>query len=128
MEMGLPNSTPDKATFRWTAVKTYEPEDPQYEPYDWSQAPETNVKPPDVQIPVAVEFGARPAGSLDTTIGQFDVARAIITVMDTDYPSVATADQVILGENTYIIDLWAPPVGLFVVTIYTCYASAIDES
>jgi hypothetical protein len=35
---------------------------------------------------------------------------------------------VLLGQNTYVVDFVAPPIGLFNVTIYQMYCSARDES
>lgn len=128
MTMGLPDNLSERVTFRWNVDRTYEIEDPEGNPYSWTEEPEDETVTEDVQIPAAVEFAARPAMSLDTTVGQFDTARATITVLDVDYPEVATADLVILGDNTYVIDFWGPPVGLFDVTVYTCYATAMDEA
>ncbi len=128
MEMGLPSDTAERATFKWTVASTYEAEDVAHNPFDWTDSPTTESEHDDVQIPVAVEFSARPAGSIDTTLGQFDNARAVITIMDTDFDSVQGADEVLLGGNSYTIDFWGPPVGLFGVTIYTVYATATDEA
>jgi hypothetical protein len=128
MEMGLPNTAAERATFRWNVERTYEREDPSHNPYEWDEVPSTELTHADVQIPVAVEFSARPAASLDTAIGQFDVGRAIITILDVDYELVRGADLVLLGENTYVIDFVGPPIGLFEVTVYQAYASALDET
>lgn len=127
MIMGLPVDAAERATFRWKPERTFSTADPAGRPYSWTDTPATEDEPADVQIPVAVEFEARPAGSADTVIGQFDAARAVITVLDAHYPQVAGANFVILGGDTYQIDLWAPPVGLFDATIHTVYATAIDE-
>jgi hypothetical protein len=126
--MGLPNASSEQATFRWNAASTYEAEDVAHNPFDWTDTPTTEITHPDVQIPVAVEFSARPAGSLDTVQGQFDNARCVITILDTDYESVTGADEVLLGGNSYTIDFWGPPLGLFDVTIYQVYATATDEA
>lgn len=128
MEMGLPNATSERATFRWNAASTYEAEDVAHNPFDWTDDPVTETTHPDVQIPVAVEFSARPAGTIDTTVGQFDNARAVITLLDTDYESVRGADEVLLGGNSYTVDFWGPPMGLFEVTIYQVYVTATDEA
>ncbi len=128
MEMGLPNATAERATFRWNTESTYSPQDTNNNPFDWTETPTTSLVKPDVQVPVAIEFSARPAGTLDTTLGQFDTARAVLTLLDTDYALVIGADQVLLGGNTYALDFWGPPQGLFSVTIYTAYLSALDEA
>jgi hypothetical protein len=128
MEMGLPGTVAERATFRWNSSATYSAEDVAHNPFDWTDTPLTEVTHADVLIPVAVEFSARPAGSLDTPLGQFDNARVVVTVLDTDFASVQGADEILLGENSYTIDFWGPPVGLFDVTIYTVYATATDEA
>ena len=128
MEMGLPNTVSERATFRWNVERTFSYQDEATNPYDWTDTPVTEVTHADVLIPVAVEFTARPAGTTDTPIGQFDTARAVVTILDTDYPDVAGADQVILGGNTYSIQFVAPPIGLFTVTVYQMYLEAVDES
>lgn len=128
MEMGLPNATSERATFVWKEERTYQKQDPGHNPYSWDATPTTDVTHAEVRIPVAVEFSARPAGSLDTVMGQFDTARAIITVLDVDYALIQGADYVKLGENLYIIDFVGPPMGLFEVTVYQLQCSAVDET
>lgn len=128
MEMGLPNATSERATFRWNDEATYAVEDEDHQPFDWTDTPTTEETHEDVQIPVAMEFSARPAGTLDTTVGQFDSARVILTILDTDFESVQGSDEVLLGGNSYTIDFWGPPMGLFDVTIYSVYCTATDEA
>lgn len=128
MTMGGPVAVNERATFRWRTERDYAIDDPAQNPYDWSATPTTTVSLEDVQVPVAVEFSARPAASTETTVGQFDHSRAIITILDEDYDLVRGADQVLLGGNTYVIQFVGPPVGLFEVTVYTLYADAVDES
>jgi len=126
MNIGLPNATALRATFRWKDVKDYTVEDPKGKPYDFSATPTATTTHADVQVDCAVEF--TPAVNSFYPSGQSNQSRAVITLLDSDYTSVSTANYVILGENTYVIDYWAPPLGLFEVTIYQCYLSARDES
>jgi hypothetical protein len=128
MTMGLPNAEAERATFIWATDRTFGTQDPASNPYDWTDDPVTEETHPDVQIPVAVDFAARPAASLETTIGQFDASRVVITILDVDYEKVRGAAMVKLGGNTYDIDFVAPPQGLFEVTVYSVYATARDES
>lgn len=127
MTMGLPEDPDKRATFRWNKERTYAVADPSGMPYSWDDTPATELVRPDVQIPVAFDFSARPAASSDTSLGQFDAPRVEITVLDTDYPQIEGADMVMFDGATYVIDFWAPPQGLFDVTIHTCYATALDE-
>lgn len=128
MVMGMANTAADEATFRWTTKNNYAPESPLHDPYTWTQATTSSVSHPDVVVPVAVEFSARPSASLETAVGEFDVSRAIITLLDVDYALIEGADLVVLGGNTYIIEFVAPPMGLFDVDVYQIYAAARDES
>lgn len=128
MIMGLPNATQEKPTFRWSPEKTFTTADPAGAPYDFTASPVTTVAPADVQVPVAVEFSARPANSIETGMGEFDASRVIITALDEDYALIQGADQVILGGNTYDVQFVGPPIGLFEVTVYQIFAIARDES
>lgn len=128
MNMGLPQDEDQRATFRWVPLRDWDVHDRANKPYHWNVAPTTEVLHEDVQIPVAVEFSSNSRNSSETTIGAFDTPRVIITVLDTHYDDVATANQVILGQNTYRIEFWAPPLGLFDVSVFQCYAVAMDES
>lgn len=130
MTMGLPTSVSDRATFRWDTTKTYAIKDPKGKPYDYTEPPATVNPHADVQVPVAVEASSgsvirtafTPAGEMN------DRNRVIITILDVDYDLVSTANVVLLGGNTYHIDYWAPPMGLFDVSIFQCYLIAMDES
>lgn len=128
MTMGLPGATADRATFRWTTQHTYAKHDSAGVPFDLSASPVTTTTHADVQVPVAWEFQALRAASSDNAIGEFDTARAVLTLLDEDYALVAGADLVLLGQNTYDIEFVAPPIGLFEVTVYQLYCRARDES
>lgn len=128
MVMGQPNAVEERATFQWTTESSYAQEDPAHNPYSWDDTPVVSTSHADVQVPVAVEFSARPAASVDTSVGQFDTSRAVITILDSDYALITGADKVLLGGNTYVIDFVAPPLGLFEVTIYQMFCSALDET
>lgn len=128
MTMAAPNATADRVTFRWSPVTTYSPQDPSHNPYSWTAPPTSSITHADVQVPVAVEFSARPAASSETGVGEFDNSRAIITILDVDYELVAGADLVLLGQNIYEVQFVAPPIGLFEVTVYQIYTVARDES
>lgn len=130
MTMGLPENEQERATFRWTSTKTFtNAVDPTGSPYDFDEVPATTTTHDDVRIPVAVEFFAlRTASEGGTPLGSFNTPKAVLTVLDTDYPSIEGADQVLLGGNTYTIDFVAPPLGLFDATIYQIYCTALDEA
>lgn len=127
MMMGLPQNSEERVTFRWTVKRTYGVADSSGMPFNFSDAPATEETKADVQVPAAVEFVGSTTDS-GTSIGAFQTPRAVITVLDVDYPQVEGADQVVLGGNTYQIDYVAPPLGLFDVSIYQIHCQAKDES
>lgn len=134
MTMGLPQSTQERATFQWDTQRTFQRPDSGGSPYDWTATATTTITYPDVQIPVAVESpGGAQAGTMDDTpVGQFDIQRVIITILDQDFEEIVVggvmANRVLLGETPYEIDFVAPPLGLFEVTVYQLHAKAVDES
>lgn len=128
MSMGLPEDESERLTFRWKVDRTYTTSDPSGKPYDYSETPASSTQKDDVQIVAGVKFVTRATSGSGTAVANFDSPRVVVTVLDDDYGSVSDADEIILGGNTYTIDYWEPPQGLFDVTIYNVHASAVDES
>jgi hypothetical protein len=128
MTMGLPQDTAERITFRWTPNRTYSSQDSGGNPWSWDDTPATEDAPEDVQVAAAVEFSARPAGTQDTVMGQFDAAGVTVTLLDDDFEQIRGADLMIFDGNVYEVRFVAPPVGLFDVTVYTIYGEARDES
>jgi hypothetical protein len=129
MDMGLPETTADRATFKWTPVKTYANADTGGRPYKLTEAAASTTTHSDVQIPVGWQFvPTRVGNEQQTAMGSFDNDRVIMTILDEDYDQVKGADICVLGGDDYIVDYVAPPDGLFEVTIYTLYLTARDES
>lgn len=130
MTMGLPNTVAERATFRWTVVRTFAKDDAAGNPYNWESTATTTVANPDVQVECAVEFGN--GGTDNTNVGTFDAGLVTITVLDEEFALLTVgnvmADKVLLGGNTYDIDFVGPPLGLFDVTVYQIYCKAPDES
>jgi hypothetical protein len=128
MLMGLPEATSERVTFRWRDKKEYAKQDNRKKPYNWTAAPTEEETHADVLVPAAVEFAQNSRVSAETTVGSFNTPRVTITVLDTHFPDVETADLVLLDDGIYRIEYWGPPIGLFSVTIYQCYAVAYDEA
>lgn len=128
MKMGLPEDEAERVTFRWTPDRTYANGDSAGNPWSWDDTPATEDAPADVQVAAAVEFSARPAGSVDTVMGQFDTSRVAVTLLDEDFELIRGADLMIFDGAIYEVQFIAPPVGLFDVTVYTIYGEARDES
>jgi hypothetical protein len=127
-QMAAPEAVERRVTFRWETERTFDGADPAGDPYFWDSAPLTTVSHADVQIDCVVEFSARPAGSRDSAIGQFDTSRAVITLLDEDIASIQGADTAIINGNTYDIQFEGPAIGLFEVTLHQIFCEARDES
>lgn len=137
MQMGLPQTESERATFLWKDVNTYSLADSKGSPYDWTQPADTTVSAPDVPsgltVPITLEFFDSRAASGDTVLGDFDKSRIKIFMLDTSYAiimdqNLGLPDSIIADGNTYDIEYWAPPSALFDVTTYTVYATARDET
>lgn len=129
MNMGLPNATNERVTFKWDVVSNYTSADPSGRPYVWTDTATTRVVTDDVQIPAAVQFVARAsAGEHGGPFGNIENPHVIVTILDEDYTLVQGARKIEFDGNLYIINFVAPPLGLFDVTIYQIYAAAEDES
>lgn len=137
MQLGLPNTQSERVTFFWDTEKSWTVADTRDKPYDWTVAPATTTSaspiPASLTVPVAFEFLDAKASSGDTTIGEFDSPRMKLTILDDEYADITDQnlglpDGFTVDGNTYLIEYWAPPQGLFDVTVYSCYAVARDES
>jgi hypothetical protein len=138
--MGIPEDPAERLTFWWRRDQTYSPDDPAGNPYDWTEppvldAPGNPTLPDDgldqeqsLQVPYALEFSARPASSSNTVFGEIDASRAVVTMLETDFQKVRTADYAVIGDSRYRIQFDAPPLGLFNVTIWTLYLEAEDQA
>lgn len=127
MEMGMATLPEDQATFFWKEVGSYEhggkvPYDLTASPVSIVQAAKTAV------IPVAVEFIPRATGVEGTPLGDIQSPRAVLTVLDVHYPTVEGADGVEFSGAKYDVDFVAPVIGLFDMTVYQIYVSAVDEA
>lgn len=127
MKMGLPDAVEERITFMWRKQRDYQSKDPAGRPYNWRSQPTSDDTPDPVQIDAAIQFSDRMTNSSGTALGQFDAARIQVTVLDVDYELVRGANIIMANGATYTIDFVAPPEGLFDMTVYTIYASSVDE-
>lgn len=137
MAMGLPQEESERVTFRWISQKTWERPDSRGSNYDFTDSPTATVSADDqvasLTLPCAVEFSARRTSSADTPMVDFDISAVTLTMLDVDYQQLLDAnlgmpDLVVIDGNTYEMNFWAPPMGMFDVTVYQAYAQARDES
>ena len=128
MHMGLPETESERATFRWNVERTFTVSDAGGVPFEKGRTPCTEVEHADGLVDVAVEFTNIRGTEATNAVGQFNTARAVITVLDEDYALIEGANMVLLGGNTYDIKFVRPPVGLFAVTVYQLDCEARDET
>jgi hypothetical protein len=138
MLMGMPEVAAQRLTWYWKRAQVFSPDDPAGNPYDWTAPPIVddpgNPVLPDngvdqsLQVPYALEFSARPAGSATTVLGEIDTSRAIVTMLETDFEKIKTADYAVIDDSRYRIQFDAPPVGLFGLTVWQVYLEAEDAS
>lgn len=138
MRMGLPGTQSERVTFFWDSEPTYTNPDVNSNPWDWTTAPTSTVSAPAVpsslSVPVAVEFLGQ-SGGIGTfnNVGDFNTPRVKVTVLDEEYTSLTDLNLglptgLTVDGSTYIIEYWVPPIGLFDLTVYECFAVARDEA
>ena len=126
MTMGSPNRAVDKAIFHWESQAQYSIQDRNQKPYDLSPAEPTEDDTPEpVTVLVAVEYIQRNPSL--TGVGEFDKARAVLTILDVEYEKMEGADWVILGGDRYNIK-YSTVEALFDVDVYTVHCEAVEES
>ncbi|HET6914976.1 MAG TPA: hypothetical protein VFH56_02690 [Acidimicrobiales bacterium] len=119
MTMGLPGPTNLQPTFYFRETYSY-PQgtvlDPEGKPIDPRvQATATPAASP-VQVPCAVEFSPDNSNN-EGPVGTFWTDRAVLTLLDTDYATVATAVEVDINGQRYLIQQMSA-IGLGPVTVY----------
>lgn len=140
MLMGMPQDPRQQLTWCWQRDQTYSPDDPAGSPYDWTQAPiidaPGNPKVKDegtpaeqrLVVPYALEYSSRQATSAATAFGEIDTARAIVSLTDTDYEKIKTADYAVIADTKYRIQFKGPAIGLFGYTLFQMYLEAEDAA
>lgn len=135
MRMGLPDDEDQRITFHWVPSRTFSQADSAGQPLEWDDTPATEDAPDDFQCDCAIEFAS--ASAINTTagtgVGEFDVTRGVVTILDSDWEDVLAnggrvPDEVTMDGNRYVIKFVSPPFGLFEVTIYQINIEALDES
>lgn len=129
--MGMPQNPAEQLRWMWKRNKTYSPQDRVKKPYDWTQATVTdtpgNPDEPDGELIVDYALEFTPRRDVQTDVGVFNLAQAIVTLMDTDYELVKSADYAMIGSVYYVIDYAGPPMGLFAATVYQVYLKPRDD-
>jgi len=139
MLMGMPEDPGQQLTWWWHREQTFSPDDPAGDPYDWTQPPVTDtpgnpalkdagLAEQSLIVPYALEYSARQTGSSNTAFGEIDTSRAVVSLTDTDYELIKTADYATVGDTTYRIQFKGPAIGLFGYTLFQMYLEAEDAA
>ena len=92
MNMGLPDATSERVTFRWTPEREFDASSPSGSPYSWDSSPTSETAPVDVLVPAAVEFVSRSSLGEASSIGNFDNPRIVVTLLDDEYELITDDD------------------------------------
>lgn len=137
MEMGFPDDSAKQITWSWNPKRTFNKADSGGLPLEWK--PTQVVTESDITskiVDCSVRFvpvgGATRVGG--TELGIMDIAGAVVTLLDVEYDALLAHGNGVFPENAsmdgnrYVVQIIAPPYGLFDVTIYDVHLQAIDES
>jgi len=145
MKMGMPETEAACLHWYWARLKTFAVPDSTGIPYDFNDSPTSNqpgnpvlpealgpgATPGPVDqslvVPYALEFSSRPAGTVQTVLGEIDQSRAVVTLLHAEFLQVQTADYCILDDARYSIQFMAPTFGLFGSMVHQAYLQAEDE-
>jgi hypothetical protein len=133
MLMGMPESDAEKLVWHWDRQKTWEPQSPSGHPYNLNATPVTDLPGSTAQDPeddgLIVDYILEDNNTeqTDTTqLGLIDFGKIKITIFDTDWERVKTADYATIGDTRYQIDTTAPPEALFGVTMHTIFLEVLE--
>jgi hypothetical protein len=140
MLMGMPEDPAQQLTWWWHRDQTFSPDDPAGDPYDWTQPPVTdtpgNPAIPDpgqpaeqfLIVPYALEYSPRPSTEAATSFGNIDTSRGTVSLTDTDYEKIKTADYATVGDTIYRLQFTGPAIGLFGYTLWQVFIEAEDSA
>lgn len=128
MQMATPNTVEERVTFLWNTEHTFARADVSGKPYIWGDTPTSTVAHAPVQVDCVVEIQARQSMDEQTSVGEFNPARATVYLMKDEYDQIQGADQVTIGGNSYNIKSVGYAISLFEFDMYPIYTEAVDES
>lgn len=129
MLMGLPNTVTDWPTFRFSDTRTHVDADAEGSPFDWESTPTVGEPPADeVRVLCAVETIGQGEASEGTNLGTFDLNRARLYLLRSEWGQVAEFTSVLLSGSEYIRVKELPILGLFDVDVHVVEIHARDES
>jgi len=129
MVMGLPATVADRPTFYFEGEQSYQLEDREGSPWDWTAVPVADTSASPIQVLCAYEFFSPLGrqGSFPTEVGEFNPTTVVVTMFEDEFAGVYGFTYVTIGSSSqkwYFRD-WKPSVSLNDLTVYevTCVAT-----
>lgn len=128
MVLGLPETQTERPTFYWEDDKSYDREDMEGSPWDWTTAPVSNVQKGPTQVLCAYEFFAPLGrqGAFLTEVGEFNPTTLIVTMFEEEFNTVFGFSYVTIGpdDTQWWFRTWKPAIGLNDLTVYEVHTAA----
>ena len=134
MVMGLPATVADRPTFFFDGVQTWDDEDTEGSPWDWtaSNAPTADTAKASVQALCAYQFyeplGRQ--GSNPTEVGEFNPTTVKATMFETEFDSVYGFTYMTIGPSSqkWYFRHFQPGIGLGTLEVYQVTCVAVGRS
>ena len=130
MVLGLPAVEAERPTFYFKREVTWANHDVEGQPWDWTTAPDTDVTRPAVQPICAYEFFSPlgRSGAQHVEVGDFYPSTVVLTMTETDFPSVVDSSYVTIGpaQSRWWFRYYRPALGLGGLSVYQVHMAAED--
>lgn len=132
MTMGMPNVVEDRPTFHFAETRVFASHDIEGSPFDWETQrvdalPGEEPREP-TSVLCAVESIGQGEASEGTDIGEFDMNRARLYILDDEWALIDDFTSVWLSGSEYIRVKQLPILALFDVDVHVVEIRARDES
>lgn len=128
MVLGLPPEDQYKPTFYFDKVVEWEQHDSANKPWDWADAPLSEVQRSPVRPIVAYEFFSPLGrqGDFPTEAGDFNPTTLIFTLLEEEWSQVRGFSSVTVGPSaqTWLFRYWRPSYGLDSMAVFQIHCAA----
>lgn len=132
MVMGMASAAVDRPTFYFDGEQTYDPDDTEGSPWDWTQTPVTDTSADPIQVLCAYEFYSPLGrqGSFQTEVGEFNPTTVVVTMFREQFDAVYGFTYMKIGpsQQDWYFRHHKPGVALNDMDVYqiTCVATGRD--
>lgn len=131
MVMGLPETESERPTFYWEDDKTWDREDMEGSPWDWTATPASDIQTGPKQVLCAYEYFSPLGrqGAFYTEVGEFNPTTLILTMFEEELQDAVGFSYVTIGpdDTKWFFRTWKPAVGLNDLTVYEVHTTAGAE-